>query len=304
MLVRNRYLLGRRLLWQAGCSRAVVAAEVAVLELNPRVLSSWAVLLARRTLRRPTVLWGHAFPRAGREARSDRVRGLMRRWPMCWWSTPRPSAFSFRASPAARAWWPRRTRSTRSSGLHRREQATPSRASSSMWAGSSPRRSHGCCSTRSCRARPICPPTCGSCSWGTDPSGPNWRHGRRQRTALCSSSVTWPTTRVFATPLRQRDRQRVSGVRGALDHPEPQLRRTDDPGSRRAPRARGRGRTPRGELRDRGLRLDGGMADALVLVCERTRGVARAPRELSRRIAPTAIPRTPRRRACFRRSPG
>lgn len=79
VLVRNRYMLGRRLLWQAGCWRALVGADVAMLELNPRVLSSWAALAVRRALRRPSVLWGHAFPRAGRSARTDRLRGLMRR---------------------------------------------------------------------------------------------------------------------------------------------------------------------------------------------------------------------------------
>ena len=76
--VTNRYLLGRRLLWQSGCLRGLVRADVAVLELNPRMLSSWAVMGARRGLRRPTVLWGHAFPRAGRDARSDRLRAAMR----------------------------------------------------------------------------------------------------------------------------------------------------------------------------------------------------------------------------------
>ncbi len=77
--VSNRYLLGRRLLWQAGCLRTLVRSDVAVLELNPRILSSWTAMLARKALGRPTVLWGHAFPRAGRGARTDRVRGLMRR---------------------------------------------------------------------------------------------------------------------------------------------------------------------------------------------------------------------------------
>jgi glycosyltransferase involved in cell wall biosynthesis len=77
--VRNRYLLGRRVLWQSGCWNDVIEADVAVLELNPRMLSSWLLMLARRFRRRPTVLWGHAFPRAGPEARTDALRGVMRR---------------------------------------------------------------------------------------------------------------------------------------------------------------------------------------------------------------------------------
>lgn len=78
-LVRNQYLLGRRLLWQRGCWRQVMDADVAVLELNPRMLSSWALMLGRRIRSRPTVLWGHAWPRAGRHSRTDALRGLMRR---------------------------------------------------------------------------------------------------------------------------------------------------------------------------------------------------------------------------------
>ena len=78
-LVSNHYLAGRRLLWQRGCWRAVTGADVAILELNPRMLSSWLMLLARRALKRPTLLWGHAWPRSGRGARTDALRGRMRR---------------------------------------------------------------------------------------------------------------------------------------------------------------------------------------------------------------------------------
>ena len=77
--VRNRFLFGRRLLWQTGTTRAAVGADVAVLVLNPRILSAWAVLVLRRLRGRRTVLWGHAWPRQGRASRSDAVRGLMRK---------------------------------------------------------------------------------------------------------------------------------------------------------------------------------------------------------------------------------
>jgi glycosyltransferase involved in cell wall biosynthesis len=79
VLVRNRFLLRRRLLWQSGAVTPAVRADVAVLLLNPRVLTMWVILLARRVLRRRTVLWGHAWPREGRESRTDRLRGTMRR---------------------------------------------------------------------------------------------------------------------------------------------------------------------------------------------------------------------------------
>lgn len=77
--VENRFLLGRRLLWQAGTLRAAVGAEVAVLVLNPRILSVWAALLLRRLRGRRTLLWGHAWPRQGRDSRSDSLRGVMRK---------------------------------------------------------------------------------------------------------------------------------------------------------------------------------------------------------------------------------
>lgn len=76
---QNHFLLGRRLLWQSGCWREIACAEVALLELNPRILSTWVSLVLRKLLRKRTVLWGHAWPRAGREARTESVRAVMRR---------------------------------------------------------------------------------------------------------------------------------------------------------------------------------------------------------------------------------
>lgn len=74
--VRNRYLAGRRLLWQSGVLRAAASADVVITSLNPRVLSSWLILVIRRLRRRRTLLWGHAWPRRGR---SDRARDVFRR---------------------------------------------------------------------------------------------------------------------------------------------------------------------------------------------------------------------------------
>jgi glycosyltransferase involved in cell wall biosynthesis len=75
----NRFLLRRRLLWQSGVVRPALTAPVAVLNLNPRILSGWLVLLGRKARGRKTVLWGHVWPRAGRTSRTDRVRSVMRR---------------------------------------------------------------------------------------------------------------------------------------------------------------------------------------------------------------------------------
>ena len=79
-VVRNVYLLGRRLLWQRGSVRPTVGSAVSIVELNPRVISTWLALMIRRMLGRPTLAWGHAWPRAGRATKSTRIRTLMRRF--------------------------------------------------------------------------------------------------------------------------------------------------------------------------------------------------------------------------------
>jgi glycosyltransferase involved in cell wall biosynthesis len=78
-VVPNRYLFGRRLLWQGRTIVPALQAEVVIAELNPRILSTWLVLILRRALGRPIVLWGHAWSRGGADVRGDRARHLMRR---------------------------------------------------------------------------------------------------------------------------------------------------------------------------------------------------------------------------------
>ncbi len=77
--VRNRYFARRQLLWQSGALRPAIDADIAVVLLNPRIVSNWIVLGIRRVRRRRTLVWGHAWPRKGRARRSDRLRGIMRR---------------------------------------------------------------------------------------------------------------------------------------------------------------------------------------------------------------------------------
>ena len=76
-VVQNRFFFNRRLMFQHGVIGLCVKAEVAVLVMNPRVLSGWIILLIRKFLGKKTVLWGHAWPRAGKHARTVRVRGWM-----------------------------------------------------------------------------------------------------------------------------------------------------------------------------------------------------------------------------------
>jgi len=74
----NHFFAGRRLLWQTGIWRSALGADVTVLELNPRILSGWVILVTRRILGRRTLVWGHAWPRGGPHARSDGPRHAMR----------------------------------------------------------------------------------------------------------------------------------------------------------------------------------------------------------------------------------
>ena len=76
--ISNRFYLRRQLTWQRGVLMRAIRADVVVVELNPRILSVWAILLLRGVRRRPTVAWGHAWPRLGPSARSDALRNLMR----------------------------------------------------------------------------------------------------------------------------------------------------------------------------------------------------------------------------------
>jgi glycosyltransferase involved in cell wall biosynthesis len=78
-LVENRFLFRRRLLWQRKAMRKLIASDVAILELNPRNLTTWLPLIVRRVLQRYTVVWGHAWPRDGRGANTDWLRNGMRR---------------------------------------------------------------------------------------------------------------------------------------------------------------------------------------------------------------------------------
>ncbi|RWZ68641.1 glycosyltransferase [Labedella populi] len=77
--VRNRTFLGRRILWQAGALRHVHGADVVVVDLNPRSVTAWVILLWRMALRRRTLVWGHILPRRGAAARTAPLRRRMRR---------------------------------------------------------------------------------------------------------------------------------------------------------------------------------------------------------------------------------
>ncbi len=77
--VRNRALLGRSLLWQVGALRYLRDTDVAVVDLNPRSLTAWIVLITRKARRRRTLVWGHILPRRGVNAHTAPLRRRMRR---------------------------------------------------------------------------------------------------------------------------------------------------------------------------------------------------------------------------------
>lgn len=77
----NVFLLGHRVGAQRHVALRAVRAPVAVVVLNPRLITTWVVVLLRRLLRRPTIAWGHAWPRRGPAAGSDRLRSVLRRVP-------------------------------------------------------------------------------------------------------------------------------------------------------------------------------------------------------------------------------
>jgi glycosyltransferase involved in cell wall biosynthesis len=74
--LRNRFVLKRSLLFQSGQLRELLRCRVLVAEFNYRTISTWMLLLLRRVLRRPSVLWGHA---RGRRSWVLPLRALMLR---------------------------------------------------------------------------------------------------------------------------------------------------------------------------------------------------------------------------------
>jgi glycosyltransferase involved in cell wall biosynthesis len=75
--VDNRFLWFRNLLWQRGAVRHAGTSDIVVLELNPRILTNWLILINRRLIGAPTLLWGHIWARKGRSAITNGIRLAM-----------------------------------------------------------------------------------------------------------------------------------------------------------------------------------------------------------------------------------
>jgi len=77
-LVKNVFFFKRKFLFQFGIWKPVFKSDVLVIEMNPRIISNWLILIIRKILHKKTVVWGHAWPRKGSKSKSDKVRNLMR----------------------------------------------------------------------------------------------------------------------------------------------------------------------------------------------------------------------------------
>jgi len=77
--LRNIPLFKRRLLWQAGALKLSRNSESIVVDLNPRSLTAWLILIRGRLLGQRVLVWGHILPRAGANATTVPLRRFMRR---------------------------------------------------------------------------------------------------------------------------------------------------------------------------------------------------------------------------------
>lgn len=117
--LRNHFLLGRRLLWQSGAVSAARRPDVAILEYNPRILSVWVSLVARRFLRRRSLLWGHAWSRKGAGSWTNRVRSVMR------WLADGVIVYTDRQAQELAGDWPARPMFVAPNSMYRRAQLQP-----------------------------------------------------------------------------------------------------------------------------------------------------------------------------------
>jgi len=76
--LKNHYLFKRKFLFQTGLWHLLFSDDILVMEMNPRIINHWIFLLLRKITGKKSVLWGHAWPRKGKESFSDKLRHWMR----------------------------------------------------------------------------------------------------------------------------------------------------------------------------------------------------------------------------------
>ncbi|SCY33011.1 Glycosyl transferases group 1 [Nonlabens sp. Hel1_33_55] len=76
--IGQTFYCGRRVMTQSLDFEIYTTQDIVVLELNPRIITTWLLLIVRKLLNRKTILWGHAWSRKGSSSRTEPLRYLMR----------------------------------------------------------------------------------------------------------------------------------------------------------------------------------------------------------------------------------
>lgn len=77
--IKNNFLLNRKFLFQSNCIFDCIKSENLVIDLNPRIINVWVLLFTRRLLGKKTVLWGHAWSRAGKNEGTFHPRLILKK---------------------------------------------------------------------------------------------------------------------------------------------------------------------------------------------------------------------------------
>lgn len=72
-------ILKRRAFIQTGHISKALRAQTCIVDLNPRSVTAWVILLVRGVLLRRTLVWGHIHPQAGPQSKTAFLRLMMRR---------------------------------------------------------------------------------------------------------------------------------------------------------------------------------------------------------------------------------
>jgi glycosyltransferase involved in cell wall biosynthesis len=78
LVTKNIFLFNRKVLLQPFVIFPAISASHLILEMNPRILNTWIILIVRKILGKKTVLWGHAWPRNGASSNTDKLRNILR----------------------------------------------------------------------------------------------------------------------------------------------------------------------------------------------------------------------------------
>lgn len=77
--ITNLFLMNRKVLLQILPYWKYLVCDTLLLDLNPRIINVWFLIIVRYIIRKPVVVWGHAWPRKGKDNKSDVFRGILRK---------------------------------------------------------------------------------------------------------------------------------------------------------------------------------------------------------------------------------